>query len=154
MAAARERFGADYSIRYSSTESGGCGTGTAFDADDDEALHSVGRPRGGIEVSARDEDGREVPAGEVGELWLRSPTQMSGYWRDPDATAAAITADGWLRTGDLARIEADGLVRLAGRAKEMFIRGGYNVLPRRGGGGPARPTPRSPRWPWCPAPTR
>jgi acyl-CoA synthetase (AMP-forming)/AMP-acid ligase II len=129
VAAVRERFGADYSIRYSSTESGGCGTGTAFDAGDDEALHSVGRPRGGIEVSARDEDGREVPAGEVGELWLRSPTQMSGYWRDPRATAAAITPDGWLRTGDLARIEADGLVRLAGRAKEMFIRGGYNVYP-------------------------
>jgi acyl-CoA synthetase (AMP-forming)/AMP-acid ligase II len=129
VAAARQRFGADYSIRYSSTESGGCGTGTAFDADDDEALHSVGRPRGGIEVSARDEDGRAVPAGEVGELWLRSPTQMSGYWRDPEATAAAITPDGWLRTGDLARIGDDGLVRLAGRAKEMFIRGGYNVYP-------------------------
>ena len=129
MAAARATFGAAYSIRYSSTESGGCGTGTAFDADDDEALHSVGRPRGAIEVSARDDDGREVPAGEVGELWLRSPTQMSGYWRDPETTAATITPDGWLRTGDLARIEADGLVRLAGRAKEMFIRGGYNVYP-------------------------
>jgi acyl-CoA synthetase (AMP-forming)/AMP-acid ligase II len=129
VAAARQRFGADYSIRYSSTESGGCGTGTAFDADDDEALHSVGRPRGGIEVSARDEDGRDVPAGEIGELWLRSPTQMSGYWRDPEATAAAITPDGWLRTGDLARIGVDGLVRLAGRAREMFIRGGYNVYP-------------------------
>jgi acyl-CoA synthetase (AMP-forming)/AMP-acid ligase II len=129
VAAVRQRFGAEYSIRYSSTESGGCGTGTAFDADDDEALHSVGRPRGGIEVAARDDDGRDVPAGEVGELWLRSPTQMSGYWRDPAATAAAITPDGWLRTGDLARIGADGLVRLAGRAKEMFIRGGYNVYP-------------------------
>ena len=129
VAAARSTFGAAYSIRYSSTESGGCGTGTAFDADDDEALHSVGRPRGAIEVTARDEDGRAVPAGEVGELWLRSPTQMSGYWRDADATAAAITPDGWLRTGDLARIEVDGLVRLAGRAKEMFIRGGYNVYP-------------------------
>jgi acyl-CoA synthetase (AMP-forming)/AMP-acid ligase II len=127
--AARATFGAAYSIRYSSTESGGCGTGTAFDADDDEALHSVGRPRGGIEVTARDPDGRAVAAGEVGELWLRSPTQMSGYWRDPEATASAITDDGWLRTGDLARIEADGLVRLAGRAKEMFIRGGYNVYP-------------------------
>jgi acyl-CoA synthetase (AMP-forming)/AMP-acid ligase II len=127
--AARTTFGAAYSIRYSSTESGGCGTGTAFDADDDEALHSVGRPRGGIEVTARDPEGHAVASGEVGELWLRSPTQMSGYWRDPEATAAAITGDGWLRTGDLARIEADGLVRLAGRAKEMFIRGGYNVYP-------------------------
>jgi len=129
VAAARSTFRAAYSIRYSSTESGGCGTGTAFDADDDEALHSVGRPRGAIEVTARDDEGRPVAAGEVGELWLRSPTQMAGYWRDPEATAAAITPDGWLRTGDLARIGADGLVRLAGRAKEMFIRGGYNVYP-------------------------
>jgi acyl-CoA synthetase (AMP-forming)/AMP-acid ligase II len=129
VAAVRERFGAAYSIRYSSTESGGCGTGTAFDADDDEALHTVGRPRPGVEVSVRDGDGRPVDGGEVGELWLRSPTQMSGYWRDPEATAAAITPDGWLRTGDLARIDERGLVRLAGRAKEMFIRGGYNVYP-------------------------
>jgi acyl-CoA synthetase (AMP-forming)/AMP-acid ligase II len=128
VAAAREIFGAAYSIRYSSTESGGCGTGTAFDAGDDEALHTVGSPRPGIEVAVRDDDGRPVPGGEVGELWLRSPTQMSGYWRDPEGTAAAIV-DGWLRTGDLARIDDRGLVRLAGRRREMFIRGGYNVYP-------------------------
>jgi acyl-CoA synthetase (AMP-forming)/AMP-acid ligase II len=128
VAAARERFGAAYSIRYSSTESGGCGTGTAFDAGDDEALHSVGRPRPGVAVAVRDDDGHPQPGGEVGELWLRSPTQMSGYWRDPDATAATLV-DGWIRTGDLARIDERGLVRLAGRSTEMFIRGGYNVYP-------------------------
>jgi acyl-CoA synthetase (AMP-forming)/AMP-acid ligase II len=128
VAAVRERFGAAYSIRYSSTESGGCGTGTAFDADDDEALHTVGRPRPGIEVAVRDGDADEVAAGEVGELWLRSPTQMSGYWRDPEGTAATIV-DGWLRTGDLARVDERGLLRLAGRVTEMFIRGGYNVYP-------------------------
>ena len=115
---ARERFGAAYSIRYSSTESGGCGTGTAFDADDDEALFTVGKPRGGIEVEIRDGD----------ELWLRSPTMMSGYWRDPEATADAIV-DGWLRTGDLGAIDERGNLRLLGRSKEMFIRGGYNVYP-------------------------
>jgi acyl-CoA synthetase (AMP-forming)/AMP-acid ligase II len=129
VGAVRDRFGAAYSIRYSSTESGGCGTGTAFDADDDEALHTVGRPRPGIEVAVRSAEGGPVPGGDVGELWLRSPTQMSGYWRDAETTAAAITPDGWLRTGDLARIDERGLVRLAGRAKEMFIRGGYNVYP-------------------------
>jgi acyl-CoA synthetase (AMP-forming)/AMP-acid ligase II len=126
--AARERFGAAYSIRYSSTESGGCGTGTAFDADDEEALFTVGSPRPGVQVRVRDDAGGPLPDGEVGELWLRSPTQMTGYWRDPDATAATIV-DGWLRTGDLARIDERGLVRLAGRSKEMFIRGGYNVYP-------------------------
>ena len=129
VAEARARFGAAYSIRYSSTESGGCGTGTAFDADDHEALHTVGRPRPGIEVTVRDEDGRPVGDGDIGELWLRSPTQMVGYWRDPAATAAAITGEGWLRTGDLARFDERGNVVLAGRRTEMFIRGGYNVYP-------------------------
>jgi acyl-CoA synthetase (AMP-forming)/AMP-acid ligase II len=125
---ARQRFGAAYSIRYSSTESGGIGLGTAFDADDDEALHTVGRPRPAVAVSIRDDDGHPVPEGEVGALWLRSPTQMRGYWRDPEATAAALV-DGWLRTGDLARLDERGLVHLAGRATEMYIRGGYNVHP-------------------------
>jgi acyl-CoA synthetase (AMP-forming)/AMP-acid ligase II len=117
---ARRRFGAAYSIRYSSTESGGVGTGTSFDADDDEALHSVGRPRPGVEV-------RVDPDTSV--LELRSPAMMSGYWRDPERTAAAFTPDGWLRTGDLATIDPDGLVRLKGRATDMYIRGGYNVHP-------------------------
>jgi len=127
---ARERFGAPYSIRYSSTESGGIGLGTAFDADDEEAFHTVGRPRGDVQVKVCDPDapGLPVPDGEVGELYLRSSTMMRGYWRKPAATAEALV-DGWLRTGDLASIGADGLVRLAGRAKEMFIRGGYNVYP-------------------------
>jgi acyl-CoA synthetase (AMP-forming)/AMP-acid ligase II len=125
---AKERFGADYSIRYSSTESGGCGTGTAFDADDEEALFTVGKPRGGIEVAVRDDEARPLPDGEVGEVWLRSPTAMDGYWGDPEATAAALEA-GWLRTGDLGAIDERGNLRLAGRTKEMFIRGGYNVYP-------------------------
>lgn len=125
---ARERFCAAYSIRYSSTESGGCGTGTAFDADDTEALYTVGRPRPGISVDVRDPEGHPVPDGEIGELWLRSPTQMAGYWRDAEATAATIV-DGWLRTGDLARLDDQGNVVLAGRSKEMFVRGGYNVYP-------------------------
>ena len=125
---ARTRLAPSYSIRYSSTESGGCGTGTAFDADDDEALFTVGKPRGGIEVSVRDDTGRVVSGGDVGEVWLRSPTVLSEYWRDPAATADALV-DGWLRTGDLGRIDARGNLCLAGRQKEMFIRGGYNVYP-------------------------
>lgn len=131
---ARERLALGYSIRYSSTESGGCGTGTAFDADDDEALHTVGKPRGGIEVSIHDGDdasydgGAPLPSGEVGEVWLRSPTVLSEYWRDPEATEAALVR-GWLRTGDLGLLDERGNLRLAGRKKELFIRGGYNVYP-------------------------
>ena len=125
---ARRRIGAAYSIRYSSTESGGVGTGTAFDADDEEALFTVGRPRPGVEIEIRDEHAHPVATGEIGEICLRSPTQLRGYWRDPDATAATIR-DGWVHTGDLGFVDDAGCLRLAGRAKEMFIRGGYNVYP-------------------------
>ncbi len=125
---ARRRFGCAYSIRYSSTESGGVGLGTAIDADDEEALHTIGRPRPGVEASIRTHEGEAVPDGEIGELWLSSPTVMSGYWNDPDETAATLV-DGWLRTGDLAYVDPAGCYRLAGRFKEMFIRGGYNVYP-------------------------
>ncbi len=125
---ARARLAPGYSIRYSSTESGGCGTGTAFDADDEEALHTVGKPRGGIEVAIHDDEGSPVAPGEIGEVWLRSPTVLAEYWRDPEATAEALV-DGWLRTGDLGLIDDRGNLRLAGRQKEMFIRGGYNVYP-------------------------
>ena len=125
---ARRRIDAAYSIRYSSTESGGIGTATAFDADDDEALFTVGRPRPGVELEIRDPDDRVVAPGEVGEICLRSPTQLRGYWRDPAATAATLR-DGWVHSGDLGRIDELGCLRLAGRAKEMFVRGGYNVYP-------------------------
>lgn len=125
---ARRRFDAAYSIRWSSTESGGVGTGTAPDAPDHEALHTVGRPRPGILVEVRDPADRPLPHGEVGAVWLRSEASMSGYWRDPEATADALV-DGWLRTGDLGSIDETGCLTLAGRQGEMFIRGGYNVHP-------------------------
>jgi acyl-CoA synthetase (AMP-forming)/AMP-acid ligase II len=125
---ARERFGCGYSIRYSSTESGGVGLATAFDAPDEEALHTVGRPRAQVRVEIRDEDGTRRPDGEVGELWLSSPTMLDRYWRAPEETAATII-DGWYRTGDLGLVDPAGCIRLAGRRKEMYIRGGYNVYP-------------------------
>jgi acyl-CoA synthetase (AMP-forming)/AMP-acid ligase II len=128
---ARERFGAPYSIRYSSTESGGLGTLTAWDAPDAEALYTVGRPRPGTELQIRSiEDAGEVGVGETGEVCLRSPAVMEGYWRAPEETAAALDPDGWLRTGDLGTIGEDGCLRITGRLREMYIRGGYNVFPQ------------------------
>ncbi len=62
-------------------------------------------------------------------MCLRSAAVMSGYWRDPEATAAAFWPDGFVRTGDLGRLDDEGRLRLAGRAKEMYVRGGYNVHP-------------------------
>lgn len=125
---ARRRFEAAYSIRWSSTESGGVGTGTAPDAPDHEALHTVGRPRPGIGIQVRGADDLPLPHGEVGAVWIRSDASMAGYWGNPEATADALV-DGWLRTGDLGSTDASGLLTLAGRQGEMFIRGGYNVFP-------------------------
>ncbi len=134
--AARACFDAPYSIRYSSTESGGVGLATALDADDTEAFFTVGRPRPGVQAQIRTTEGathahpgQGGEPTEVGELWLRSPATMSGYWRNPAATSAALDNDGWLRTGDLAWVDEAGLFRLAGRTSEMYIRGGYNVYP-------------------------
>jgi len=125
---ARQRFDADYSIRWSSTESGGVGTSTAPGAPDSEALYTVGRPRPGMGLEIRDDEGNIVEPGNVGEVWLRSDATMSGYWRD-EAASAETLVDGWLRTGDLGSVDETGCLTLAGRRGEMYIRGGYNVYP-------------------------
>jgi len=90
---------------------------------------SVGRPHPAVELRLLDKADRVVADGEVGAVCLRSAAVMSGYWRDPDATAAAFTADGFVRTGDLGWLDARGRLRLVGRTKEMYVRGGYNVYP-------------------------
>jgi len=91
---------------------------------------SIGTAVDGVEMKLVDEDGRDVPAGEVGEIVIRGHNVMKGYWRRPDATAEAISAAGWFRTGDLARRDEDGDFFIVDRRKDMIIRGGYNVYPR------------------------
>ncbi len=125
----RDQLDAPVAVRYSCTEAG-TGLGTAFTDPPEDAIVSVGRPHAGIELALRDPDtGHDVPMGAVGEVCLRSPAVMVGYWRDPDATAAAFWADRFVRTGDLGRLDDAGRLRLVGRAKEMYVRGGYNVYP-------------------------
>jgi acyl-CoA synthetase (AMP-forming)/AMP-acid ligase II len=90
----------------------------------------VGRARTEVELrTVALETGDAAPVGEVGEIVCRSPAMMLGYWRDPELTATVIDADGWLHTGDLGRLDADGNLIIVGRRKEMYIRGGYNVYP-------------------------
>jgi len=127
--AATERLNCHYSVRYSSTESGGVGLATPLDATEHQATHTVGRPRPGVEARIVDPLGDEVPPNTVGELQLRSGATMDCYWNDPAATSAALDSDGWLRTGDLAESDESGCVTLVGRRTDMFIRGGYNVFP-------------------------
>jgi acyl-CoA synthetase (AMP-forming)/AMP-acid ligase II len=91
-----------------------------------EMLGSAGRPRPGIEVRIFGPDHTPVPDGEVGELVVRGPSVMTGYWNRPEATAETII-DGWLYTGDLGKITSDGVVWLLDRAKDMIISGGSNI---------------------------
>jgi long-chain acyl-CoA synthetase len=92
-------------------------------------LASVGIPRTGVEVRLVDETGREVPPDTIGEVIVRSEITMSGYWRNPDATATALR-DGWLHTGDLGSFDEDGFLTLRDRSKDVIISGGWNVYPR------------------------
>ncbi|MGI9031678.1 MAG: class I adenylate-forming enzyme family protein [Ilumatobacteraceae bacterium] len=87
---------------------------------------SVGVPVPVCDLQVVDGDGQPRPNGEVGELWIRGPNVVKGYWNKPEATAAAIT-DGWLHSGDIARIDDEGFVFIVDRAKDMIIRGGENV---------------------------
>ncbi|CAN7485944.1 AMP-binding protein [Pararhizobium sp. LjRoot235] len=89
---------------------------------------SAGLPAPLLDIRLVDEVGREVKQGEIGELWLRGPAVTPGYWNKPGETAAAFT-DGWYRTGDLGRREANGFYRIVDRLKDMYISGGENVFP-------------------------
>lgn len=90
---------------------------------------SIGTPIAGVEMRLVDDEGNDVAPGEVGEIAIRGPNVMRGYWRRPEETSKAIP-DGWFRTGDLARQDDDGYFFIVDRKKEMIIRGGYNVYPR------------------------
>ncbi|MGD9752874.1 MAG: long-chain fatty acid--CoA ligase [Acidimicrobiia bacterium] len=90
---------------------------------------SIGRVAPGIEVRLVDDDGRDVLVGDPGEIWVRGPNVFRGYWADPDATAAALTPDGWLRTGDVAVVDDDGFLYLVDRIKDLIIVSGFNVYP-------------------------
>ena len=90
---------------------------------------AIGQPMMFTEARAAGEGGHEALSGEVGELWLRGPHVCLGYWNNPEATAAALDADGWFHTGDLARRDEDGFYYIAGRRKDMLISGGVNVYP-------------------------
>ncbi|WP_017237906.1 long-chain-fatty-acid--CoA ligase [Streptomyces sp. SS] len=90
---------------------------------------SIGTPIEGVRVRLVDDEGKEVPEGDVGEIAVNGPNVMAGYWNRPDADAAAF-ADGWFRTGDLARRDEDGFYFIVDRKKDLVIRGGYNVYPR------------------------
>ena len=114
---------------YGLTET--CGVVSICRADDsaERISHSSGRAMDGVEMKCVDAEGNAVPAGEAGEIWCRGFNVMRGYLDDPQETARAITAEGWLKTGDVGVMDADGYIRITDRIKDMFIVGGFNCYP-------------------------
>ena len=117
-------------IAYGMTETSPVSTQSAVDDPLEKRVSTVGRVQPHLEVMIADDQGRPVACGTTGELCTRGYSVMQGYWGDPAKTAEAVDADGWMHTGDLATMDAEGYVNIVGRLKDMVIRGGENVYPR------------------------
>ena len=115
---------------YGMTELGLYVTYSEPDADLDTLSRTIGKPHPGFEIRVADASGALAGPGGQGEVQARGDWLLAGYFRDPEATADAYTADGWFRTGDVVRVWPDGNLEIVGRTKEMYISGGFNVYPR------------------------
>jgi long-chain acyl-CoA synthetase len=133
LAKAIETFGCEFIQVYGLTETTGAITelpGSDHDpVNKKDLLRSCGKPYPWVELRIVDESGNDVAVGEVGELWTRSRQNMLGYWNNPEATAQAITDDGWFKTGDAGYFDDAGYVYLHDRVKDMIVTGGENVYP-------------------------
>lgn len=124
---ALDRFDCDLCQVYGMTET--TGSITQLNRHDPELLRSCGQPYPWVQLRVVDAEGRDVASGTVGELWTRSAQNMLGYWNNPEATAATLTPDGWLKTGDVGYVDDAGYVYLYDRVKDMIVSGGENVYP-------------------------
>ena len=120
----------EVTIAYGMTETSPVSTQSSTDDPLEKRVATVGRVQPHIEVKIVDANGRIVPRGVTGEFCTRGYSVMRGYWNDPEKTAEAIDAGGWMHTGDLATMDAEGYVNIVGRLKDMVIRGGENIYPR------------------------
>ena len=132
LRAAMEILGCDMTQCYGMTEAAPLCTicpigGPVGDEPWATRVRSAGIPAIGVEVTVRRADGTICDNDEVGEVWVRGPNVMAGYWRRPDETAAVLTSDGWYRTGDGARMDANGYLYIVDRLKDMIISGGENI---------------------------
>ena len=124
--AVRERFGVDLTEGYGLTEASPAVTsGLGHDAPDG----SIGVPLPGVSVRLVDTAGEDALVGDPGEIWVKGPNVFPGYWHDDEATRAALTPDGWLRTGDVAVVDDNGFLSLVDRVKDVIIVSGFNVFP-------------------------
>ncbi len=121
----------EITICYGLTENSPVMSQTTIDDTLEHRVQTVGRSLPGIEVIVADQETcEELPRGQQGEVMCRGYSVMKGYYNMPEATAEAITPDGWLHTGDLGEMDEEGYLRITGRSKDMIIRGGENVYPR------------------------
>ncbi|OGA98102.1 MAG: AMP-binding protein [Burkholderiales bacterium RIFCSPHIGHO2_12_FULL_69_20] len=120
----------EVTIAYGMTETSPVSTQSAVDDPLDRRVSTVGRVQPHLEVQIVGADGQPVPCGTTGELCTRGYSVMQGYWDDAAKTAEAVDTEGWMHTGDLATMDAQGYVNIVGRLKDMVIRGGENVYPR------------------------
>ncbi len=121
-----ERFGIRVAEGYGLTEASPVVTSSVGQP---PVYGSVGRVLGGVELRIVDDDGRDALVGDAGEIWVRGPNVFAGYLDDPEATARVLTADGWLRTGDIGMCDEAGRLYLVDRAKDLVIVSGFNVYP-------------------------
>lgn len=124
-----KKTGARMSSVYGQTETTGMMTYNEADASLEIMSETIGQAIPGNAIRIASPEGNALPVGETGEIQVRGVSVMSGYWNKPDATRDAFTSDGWLKTGDLGFAREDGNIVFAGRLKEMFKSGGYNVYP-------------------------
>ena len=125
---AQARFKASFTQLYGLTETNGMGTNLSPQAHAEGHLRACGVPSLGVEVRVRC-DGRDAACGEVGEIEIRSPAVMKGYWNRPEATATAVDADGWFRSGDAGYFDEAGFLFIHDRVKDMIVSAGENVYP-------------------------
>ncbi len=120
----------EITIAYGMTETSPVSFQSSTDDPLERRVSTVGRIHPHVQVKIIDQAGRTVPIGEKGELCTRGYNVMSGYWDDPDKTGEAVDTVGWMHTGDLATLDAEGYCNIVGRVKDMVIRGGENIYPR------------------------
>ena len=127
-------FGTDLIQVYGLTETTGAITQLEPEDHDPDGprehlLRSAGKPYSHVEMKIVDENGNELPRGQVGELWTNSSQNMKGYWNKPEATDSVLTSDGWFKTGDAGYMDEEGFVFLTDRIKDMIVSGGENIYP-------------------------
>ena len=112
---------------YGLSETAPVATTNRFDSPD--FTGTIGLPIPSTEIVIRDDDGKDLPLGEVGEICIRGPQVMKGYWNRPDETAKVMTKDGFFRSGDMGFMNAEGYVKIVDRKKDMILVSGFNVYP-------------------------